>query len=117
MAEQVKIQKTIYGLQSFNNIIDTNFKQLIRTQPTSVSTPESTEQSIINFFEQYNTLFFDIPLSGSDESHLGLATKSLDYLGVSLNDLTTEISNLREENIELKNQILLSSQINIGTQK
>lgn len=116
MSEPVKIQKTIYSLQNFNNVVDTNFKQLIRTQPTTVPAPESTDQSITNFFEQYNALFFDIPLSGSDESHLELATRSLEYLGVSLDDLTTEISNLREENIELKNQILLSSQIDLGTQ-
>jgi len=116
MSEPVKIEKTIYSLKDFNNTVDTNFRQLIRTQPTVVSTPETTEQSITDFFEQYNALFFDIPLSGSDESHLELATRSLEYLGVSLDDLTTEISNLREENIGLKNQILLSSQVDIGTQ-
>jgi hypothetical protein len=116
MSEPVKIEKTIYSLQDFNNAVDTNFKQLIRTQPTTVNPPESIDQSITDFFEQYNALFFDIPLSGSDESHLELATRSLEYLGVSLDDLTTEISNLREENIELKNQILLSSQIDVGTQ-
>jgi hypothetical protein len=35
---------------------------------------------------------------------------------MSLEDLQSEISSLREENIELKNQILLSSQIENGTQ-
>jgi hypothetical protein len=78
-------------------------------------TPAEPTIDIPGFFEQYNTLFYDIPLSGSDDSHLGLATRSLEYLGVSLDDLTTEISNLREENIELKNQILLTSQIDTGS--
>lgn len=116
MAEQVQIQKTIYNLQGFNNIVDTNFNQLARTKPITSENIGSIEENIQDFFEQYNSLFYEIPPSGSDNSHLGLATKSLEYLGISLDDLTTEISNLREENIELKNQILLSSQINIGTQ-
>ena len=116
MAEQVQIQKTIYGLQSFNNVVDTNFKQLARSQTTVVEGEATIEQDIQNFFEQYNALFYNIPPSGSENSHLELATRSLEYLGVSLDDLTTEISNLREENIELKNQILLESNINIGTQ-
>jgi hypothetical protein len=113
MSEQVKIQKTIYGLQSFNTVVDTNFSQLISAPTTKPTTPDKT---VSEFFNDYNTLFYEIPLSGSDESHLGLATRSLDYLGISLEDLQTEISNLREENIDLKNQILLASQINIGTQ-
>jgi len=113
MSEQVKIQKTIYGLQSFNTVVDTNFSQLISTPTVKPVIPDKT---VAEFFNDYNTLFYEIPLSDSDESHLGLATRSLDYLGISLEDLQTEISNLREENIDLKNQILISSQINIGTQ-
>jgi hypothetical protein len=113
MAEIIKLKKTIYS-NSINNIINNRFTQLV---PQSTEIIAKPNLDINGFFEQYDLLFFEIPPSGSDNSHLGLATKSLDYLGVSLNDLTTEISNLREENIELKNQILLSSQINIGTQK
>ena len=117
MAEQVQIQKTIYGLQSFNNVVDTNFKQLAKSQATVVEGESTIDQSIQDFFELYNTLFYSIPPSGSDgNTHLDLATRSLEYLGMSLEDLTTEIANLREENVELKNQILLESNINIGTQ-
>lgn len=112
MAEQVQIQKTIYSLQSFNNVVNTQFSQLAQSRN---DTPADPEKNIDDFFEQYNILFYDIPLSGSDESHLGLATRSLEYLGVSLEDLTTEISNLRQENVDLKNQILLVSQIDTGS--
>jgi hypothetical protein len=110
--EQVKIQKTIYSLQNFNNVVNTQFSQLAQSVN---DVPSEPTVDIPSFFEQYDLLFYDIPLSGSDESHLGLATRSLEYLGVSLDDLTTEISNLREENIELKNQILLTSQVNTGS--
>ena len=59
-------------------------------------------------------MFFEIPPSGSDNSHLGLATKSLEYLGVSLDDLQAEIDSLRQENVELKNQILQVTGLNPG---
>ena len=112
MAEQVKIQKTIYSLNQFNNVVDTKFSQLAHSKNDQ---PVEEEKSVNDFFELYDILFYDIPLSGSDESHLGLATRSLDYLGISLEDLQTEIDTLREENIDLKNQILLASQINTGS--
>ena len=113
MAEQqVKIQKTIYSINQFNNVIDTKFSQLAQSKNDQ---PVEAEKSVSDFFELYDILFYDIPPSGSDESHLGLATRSLEYLGISLEDLQIEIDTLREENIDLKNQILLASQINTGS--
>jgi hypothetical protein len=114
MSETSKIQKTIYSLDGFNNVVDTSFSQLVK--PLVKEKPITPDMTVTQFFNEYNVLFYDIPLSGSDESHLGLATRSLEYLGLSIEDLQTEISNLREENIDLKNQILVSAQINIGTQ-
>jgi len=112
MAEQVNIQKRIYSRGQFENVINTQFSQLAQSRNDQ---PAEAETSVTDFFELYDTLFYDIPLSGSDNSHLGLSTRSLEYLGVSLEDLTTEISNLRQENIDLKNQILLASQIDTGS--
>ena len=113
MSEQIKVQKVIYSLQEFNNVVNTQFSQLAKP---ATEQKVNLDKTVAEFFDDYNTLFYDIPLSGSDESHLGLATRSLEYLGISLEDLQTEIDTLREENIDLKNQILVSSQINIGTQ-
>jgi hypothetical protein len=108
----VKIQKTIYGLESFNNTINTNFTQLVQDPKIPVVT---IDKSINEFFQDYDSLFYEIPLSGSDQSHLGLSTRSLEYLGLSLDDLRNEINFLREENINLKNQILQSSKIVSGS--
>ena len=114
MANQVKVAKTIYSLQNFNNVVDTSFSQLAGPPPPE--TPVTPDLTVNQFFNEYDILFYEIPLSGSDESHLALATRSLDYLGFSLEDLQNELTELREENVSLKNQILLTSQIDIGTQ-
>lgn len=114
MSNKVKIQKTIYGLSSFNNVIDTEFYELAKA--SKAEPPVSLDTNINEFFNQYDLLFYDIPLDGSLNTHLGLATRSLEYLGISLEDLQNEIKELREENVNLKNQILTASEINIGTQ-
>lgn len=110
--ENVQIEKTIYGLQSFNNVVDTNFSQLVSNNTSTL--PEEDTFNVNDFFDQYNNLFLEIPLSGSDDTHLGLATKSLEYLGMSLEDLQNEISFLRQENTELKNQVLQLSNLDPG---
>lgn len=112
MSEKVQIQKTIYSLQSFNNVVDTNFTQLVKQ--TIPASPVSIDKSINEFFSDYNNLFYDIPPSGSDESHLALATRSLEYLGVSLEDLQNEIDDLRQENVALKTQVVQLTNINVG---
>lgn len=114
MSEQVKIQKTIYALEQFTNIVDINFSQL--ANPITNNVIEDNTVTIDEFFSLYDTLYFDIPPSGSNNSHLGLATRSLEFLDLSLEDLQKEIENLREENISLKTQLLAAAQINVGTQ-
>jgi hypothetical protein len=112
MSEQVKIQKTIYSLEGVNNTINTKFNQLIPPSPPNTQVKPDIDTT--EFFNQYNLLFFEIPLSGSDDSHLGLATRSLEYLGLSLDDLQSEIDFLRQENVELKNQVVQISKLNPG---
>ena len=110
MAELVQLTKTIYS-SNINNVINNNFNQLV---PQSTQTEDTPDFTVNELFEQYNNLFFEIPPSGSDESHLGLATRSLEYLGVSIEDLQSEIDYLRQENVELKNQILQVTGLNPG---
>jgi hypothetical protein len=110
MSEIVKIQKLIYS-NNINTVVNNKFNQLI---PTTTETTFKPDLTVDEFFQQYNNLFYNIPLSGSDESHLGLATKSLEYLGVSLEDLQSEVDYLRQENVELKNQILQVTGLNPG---
>ena len=111
MSNQIRIEKTIYGLTSFNNVVDTNFSELI---PSSRNQTSSSAVTVDTLFRDYSLLYFDIPVSGSDNSHISLAQRSLERVGLSLEDLQSEIESLREENISLKNQILTISNINVG---
>ena len=105
MAEAVDIKRKIYGKNSFANVVDTQFKQLVPPDgnPTETATPQANVES---FFNDYDTLFYDIPPSGSDNSHETIVKKSSEYIGINIGDMEEEIKNLREENVSLKNQQL-----------
>lgn len=102
MSEIITVNRKIYGKNTFINVVDTEFKQLSPQEPKTIDAPPTTVEK---FFDDYNTLFYDIPPSGSSNSHQELINKSSEYLGISIEDLESEIRILREENISLKNQL------------
>lgn len=102
MAEIVQVQRKIFGKTTFKNVVDTNFNELL---PANPSTPVLPPATVDTFFADYDSLFYDIPASGSSASHLELVNRSSEYLGISFTDLLDEIADLREENVALKNQI------------
>lgn len=69
--DEIKIDKVIYSNGSVNKVIDRSFSELISEDPTI---------DVEGFFKEYNQLFYDIPKSGSKESHLTLIEQSTDYL-------------------------------------
>jgi len=105
MAEPVNIVRKIYGKNTFTNVVDVSFSQLVPKDGDTADTERSP--TLETFFSDYESLFYDIPPSGSENSHLSLVEKSADYLGLNLEDLREEIANLREENVVLKSQILI----------
>lgn len=104
--EKVNIERKIYGKNTFQNVIDTEFKQLI---PKESPIQETKIVTVDSFFNEYDQIFYDIPTTGS-KSHLELINRSSEYIGVSFSDLEEEIRNLRSENVFLKNQLLVLSQ-------
>lgn len=107
MADKVEIRRKIFGKNSFQNVVDTKFKQLLTPLSEDEITPDA---EVSTFFKDYDSLFFDIPVSGSSNSHEQLVVRSSEYIGLSIIDLQGEIENLREENISLKNQLFILSQ-------
>ena len=56
MSEVVKIQKTIYGLQGINSVIDTSFTQLV---PPTQAVTTSSFTTVKEFFEEYDVTKID----------------------------------------------------------
>jgi hypothetical protein len=111
MAQQVKLIKRVYDKNQYQKVIDTSFTQLV--QPTTAVTG-STLPSVDQFFDFYNQLFFDIPKFGETNSHEYLIKTSQEYIGTSalandeLQALIDEITELRQENLDLQQQLLSS---------
>ena len=104
MEKKVNLNKDVFGKNQYEKVIDTSFSQLI--EPDSVIVTEQLP-TVDEFFEDYNTLFFQIPKTG-ENSHEELIIKSTDYIGFQpLND---EIEALTEEITSLRTQLLEANQ-------
>jgi hypothetical protein len=113
MAETVNIKKTIYDANSFKEVVNTSFSQLVPKDPPVTLDTGSIILSVQDFFRLYNNLFFTIPTTGSINSHEYIVDTSLKYLGVSLDNIYNELELLRQENVRLKNQIVSSTFTNL----
>jgi hypothetical protein len=109
MAQQVQLTKQVYDKNQYQKVIDTSFTQLVQpvTTPTGSILP-----TVDQFFEYYNQLFFDIPKFGEVNSHEYLIKTSQEYIGTTsvinneLQALIDEITELRQENLDLQQQLL-----------
>lgn len=112
MAENIKIVVKMYNKPELEKVLDrefTEFTNTVRTLPGQ----EQTQQlpSIPEFFANYDTLFYDIPKLGEVNSHEYLVQRSSEYIGgerinEELLALQDEITQLRQENLELQQYIL-----------
>lgn len=108
--ERINLRKQVYPKNEVNNVIDTNFTEFTLPTPQTAVTA-----SVDEFFNQYQTLFYQIPKFGEVNSHEYLVKTSGEYIGSNLptNDtiqaLIDEINQLRQENIDLQNQQISNS--------
>ena len=98
----VDLVKQIYGINTYTKAINTGFTELVT--PTVEAT--TTAITVDEFFQYYDQLFFDIPVSGSINSHQYLVNRSQEYLGGSVIDaekqaLIEEINSLRQQLLDL----------------
>jgi hypothetical protein len=108
----VDLIKQVYGINTYNKAIDTNFTELV--SPTPVVTANIV--TVSDFFSYYDQLFFDIPVSGSINSHTYLVERSQQYIGGSVLDaekqaLIEEINSLRQQILDLSQTYLNISNI------
>ena len=110
---KVSLNKIEYNKNQYQKVIDTSFTQLIQP-PTP--TPESIPSiSVAEFFNNYQEIFFQIPKFGDINSHEYIIKTSQEYIGSSniqddtIQALIDEITQLRQENFELQQQIISGS--------
>lgn len=111
--EILNLTNTAYSKNQYERVIDTSFTQLVQPQVTaSVVAPTI---SVAEFFQNYQQIFFQIPKLGEANSHEYLIKTSQEYIGSSgVNDdtiqaLINEITQLRQENLDLQQQIISGS--------
>lgn len=108
----VDLVKEIYGLNTYTKAIDTNFTELI----SPVIQITASVVTVEDFFQYYDNLFFDIPVSGSINSHTYLVERSQQYIGGSVLDaekqaLIEEINSLRQQLLDINQNFTSINQI------
>lgn len=105
---KVNLNKQVFDKSAFENTIDTSFTELT----SSVQIPViDTTPTVNEFFQYYNDLFYTIPKFGEENSHEYLVLTSQQYIGSISTDqelidaLISEITELRQENLDLQQQI------------
>lgn len=106
MAEKVQLYKVGFGANTFPKVVDTQFTQFIKPE-----SPIEEEVTVERFFELYERLFFEIPVTGEFNSHEYLVKRSSEYIGgdiISDNEqaLLEEINSLRQQLLEANQNIL-----------
>lgn len=102
MQQEVNLIKEVYGRNTYTKVIDTSFTELYKPPaPSQVANQISVEQ----FFDYYNQLFFQIPVTGEVNSHEYLVARSTDYIGGAVLSDTEkayidEINSLRQQLLE-----------------
>ena len=105
MANDIQLQKTVFGKVDFSKVVDTSFKTF--TQPVPEEDPDTPEE----LFRLYDKLYYSIDLEGDENSHRYLVNKSSELLNFDattedIQPLLDEIAQLREENLALNQQVL-----------
>ena len=91
------LEKQAYGSKKVKEEVDTEFSELT----------QNNKKDLTEFFNLYNSLFFDIPKDGA-ESHEALMKRSRDYLNNYIDPKDATIEALQDE-IENLNETLLNS--------
>lgn len=107
------LNKISFNKEAYEKTIDTSFDQ--QSLPTP---PIANTISVTDFFNLYNTIFYDIPVDGDINSHTYIVRTSGDYVGLDnptgqdVQILLDEITTLRQD-LLAANQTILSLQTNI----
>jgi len=104
MGKDIKIKKTVYSKESFNKVIDRNFKTFVVEQA-------DTEVTVEEFFALYDELFYEIPVLGENQSHEYIIKRSSELVEIEtdtqdIQPLLDEIAILRQQILEYQQQLI-----------
>jgi hypothetical protein len=105
--KKVDLSRKVFDKNKFGKTISNDFQEILPPAPDGLAPGPNVGQ----FFQDYATLFYDIPKTGDTNSHEFLARQSGNYIdGAAINDsiaaLLEEINSLRQELFELEAQRL-----------
>lgn len=105
MANDIRVEKTVFNSVEFNKVVDTAFTTY--TQPVVGTGLYNTEE----FFKLYQDLYYVIDVTGPTNSHEYLVKKSSELLNFDtvtedIQPLLDEIADLRQENLALTQKVL-----------
>ena len=101
MQTKIDLKKEVYSDIDYPRIIDTKFNEL---GTISINEQIDTTPTTNEFFDLYNSLFYEIPSFGDINSHQYLIQTSADYIDFDANQ--EEILALRAEITDLRRQLL-----------
>ena len=112
MSQEINLYKEVYGQNTYKRVVDTQFTQLVQATTDQVEEDATVER----FFELYEQLFFQIPLTGEINSHEYLVNRSSEYLGGSVitdneKALIQEINSLRQQLLEANTNLIEISKL------
>jgi hypothetical protein len=97
------LNRTVFDKESYVKTIDTSFSEL-----QLPALPIEDTINVEEFFNLYNTIFYDIPIDGDINSHEYIVRTSGDYIGE--NSSNEEIQILLDEITSLREQLLTTQQ-------
>lgn len=106
--EKINLNKQVYNKNQYEKVIDTTFSQL---NGNIIAAQQDNIISIEQFFQYYEQLFFEIPKEGETNSHEYLVKTSSEYINFNANAdeidaLIQEITSLRQQNLELNQELV-----------
>lgn len=105
MAKKVEIKKTVFNRESFQQVVDREFKFFKELEP--VVDPDSIEE----LFRLYDKLYINIPIEGEFNTHQYLVERSSELYKIdtqleSIQPLLDEIASLRIQILEGNRRVL-----------
>jgi len=105
MANEVRLQKTVFEKGNFDKVVDRSFNTF--AQPIAVEDLPTVEE----FFDLYEQLYYEIPIEGTTQSHQYLILRSSELVDFQkdtedIQPLLDEIAILREQILEYQQQLI-----------